>query len=139
MVIQNKYFFKSISLLIQTRNMFFQLYFTHENILWVCPVLIKSGALSMSTGYKTSDAHSGLQASEACRNAGGTRAAHKEDGFIELIIRPQGTMISCKMALKDGTQKITRERQMDGMSNNQEEICTIMSVRELVDRILKEN
>jgi hypothetical protein len=48
-------------------------------------------------------------------------------------------MISCKMALKDGTQKITRERQMDGMSNNQEEICTIMSVRELVDRILKEN
>lgn len=28
-----------------------------------------------------------------------------------------------KMTLKDSTEKITRKRQMDGMSNSQEEIC----------------
>lgn len=63
---------------------------------------------------------------------------HKEDDFVEQPMRLQGTMISWKMALKDSTQKITRERQMDGMSNNQEEICKIISVRELLDRVLEE-
>lgn len=63
---------------------------------------------------------------------------HKEDGFMDQPIRLQGTMISWKTALKDSTRKITRERQMDGMSNNQEEICKIISVRELLDRVLEE-
>lgn len=47
-------------------------------------------------------------------------------------------MISCKMALKDSTKKITTERQMGGTPNNQEEICKAIGVRELVDRVLEE-
>lgn len=41
-----------------------------------------------------------------------------------------------EMALKDSTEKINREGQMDEMSSNQEEICKIISVRELVNRVL---
>lgn len=56
---------------------------------------------------------------------------------MEQNIRLQGTMINWKMALKDSTQKITGGRQMDGESNNREEICKMMRVRELVARVLE--
>lgn len=41
------------------------------------------------------------------------------------------------MALQDGLQKITRDRQMDGTSNK-EELCKIANVKEWVDRVLEE-
>lgn len=113
------------------RRPFPQLYLTKNHIGYV-RVLITSGQLATGTGGKASSAHSGLQASEACRGAGGTRVGQKEEGFMEQTIRLQGAMISYKMALKDSTYKITRERQMDGMSNNQEEVCKIASLRHSV-------
>lgn len=42
------------------------------------------------------------------------------------------------MALQDGLQKITRDRQMDGTSNKEEELCKIANVKEWVDRVLEE-
>lgn len=89
-------------------------------------------------GPKEPQRHSELLAGEAWSRTGGTGAGHTESAFMEPNISLQGTGIHWKMALKDGTQKITGERQMDGVSNYQEEICKVMSVRELVDRALEE-
>lgn len=85
------------------------------------PVFLTSELLAIITGREgvwggrfTNE----LQASGAYSDGGGTRVGHKEDGFKEQIIRPLGAVINCKMALKDSTEKISREGQMGGMVNN---------------------
>ena len=60
---------------------------------------------------------------EARGPAGGTRAGQREASVMEPPpLWLQGTMIHWEMTLKGSTEKINRERQMDGMSSNHKEI-----------------
>lgn len=58
-----------------------------------------------------------LEATDAWDEAGGTGVRHKEDSFMEQPKWPQGAMICQKMLLKYRSLKITRGRQMDGMTD----------------------
>lgn len=58
-----------------------------------------------------------LEATDAWHEAGGTRVRHKEEGFMEQPKRLQGAMICLKMLPKYQSLKITRGRQMDGMTD----------------------
>lgn len=53
-------------------------------------------------------------------------------------VRFQGTVINWKTALKNGAQKITGGKQMDGVSSKKDEICKRISVGELEARVLEE-
>lgn len=76
-----------------------------------------------------------LEATDAWLEAGGTGVRHKEDSFMEQPKGLQGTMIGWKMLLKYCRLKITRERQMDGMTDKRRKICKMVGLRELVDRV----
>lgn len=58
-----------------------------------------------------------LEATDVWHEAGGTGVRHKEDSFMVQPRWLQGAMICQKMLPEHSSLKITRGRQMDGMTN----------------------